>query len=66
MTLRFRKRINIGKLLHFTIGKTGVGISLGPRGMHVGRRPNGTRYVSMGIPGTGIYGVQEVKRGIKD
>ena len=54
MSWRFRRTFNIGPI-RFTLEKTGIGISIGTRGLHIGRSPNGKLYVSAGIPGTGFY-----------
>jgi hypothetical protein len=54
MSWRFRRTLNIGPI-RFTLEKTGIGISVGTRGLHIGRSPNGKLYVSAGIPGTGFY-----------
>ncbi len=42
-----------GVRLHFS--RSGIGISVGPRGFHIGVSPKGSRYVSAGLPGTGLY-----------
>jgi len=54
MSWRFRRTFNLGPI-RFTLEKTGIGISIGTRGLHIGRSPNGKLYVSAGIPGTGFY-----------
>mgnify|MGYP001096637902 CR=1 FL=1 len=54
MPWRFRRTLNIGPI-RLTIEKTGIGISIGTRGVHIGRSPNGRIYISAGIPGTGLY-----------
>jgi hypothetical protein len=40
--------------LRLGISKSGIGISLGPRGLHVGINARGKPYISLGLPGTGI------------
>jgi hypothetical protein len=54
MPWRFRRTLNIGPI-RFTLEKTGIGISIGTKGLHIGRSPNGKLYVSAGVPGTGFY-----------
>lgn len=62
VSIRFRRSIKLFPGVRLHIGKSGVGISVGPRGLHVGRRANGTCYLSAGIPGTGVYATQEARR----
>jgi tetratricopeptide (TPR) repeat protein len=51
--VRYQKRINIGKFLRLNISKTGIGLSIGVRGLRYTRGPSGT-YLTTGIPGTGL------------
>ncbi len=53
MTLRFQRRLSLGPL-HLNLSKSGVGCSVGLRGMRWGVMPGGTHYRSLGLPGTGI------------
>lgn len=53
MGLRFRKSIKLGPV-KLNLSKSGIGLSAGIRGAHVGVNSRGT-YSSVGIPGTGIY-----------
>ena len=41
-----------------TVSTRGVGWSVGIPGLRYGISPTGRRYISMGIPGTGLYGIQ--------
>lgn len=52
--IRFRKIFSIGPF-RTSLSKTGVGFSWGFPGLRFGVSPNGRKYVSMGIPGTGLY-----------
>lgn len=58
MTIRFHRSLKIlpGVRLHFS--RSGIGISVGPRGAHIGIDSRRRPYVSAGIPGTGIYARQ--------
>jgi hypothetical protein len=56
MSLQFRRRIRIAPGVHLNLGLHGAGISLGPRGLHLGMNRRGM-YTSAGIPGSGIYAV---------
>lgn len=54
MGWRFRKIFQSGPF-RWTWTKKGVGWSIGVPGLRYGVSPNGSRYVSFGIPGTGLY-----------
>jgi hypothetical protein len=41
-----------------TLSTRGVGWSVGVPGFRYGISPTGRRYISVGIPGTGLYGIQ--------
>jgi hypothetical protein len=60
MSLRFRRRIQIVPGVHLNLGLHGVGLSVGPRGLHVGLNRQGV-YTSAGIPGTGLYAIHHVR-----
>lgn len=53
MGLRFRKSIKIAPGIKLNLSKSGIGVSAGVRGVHIGANSRGT-YSSVGIPGTGI------------
>ena len=50
---RYHKGIKLGKFLKLNISKTGVGLSLGVRGLRYTVGPTGT-HLTVGLPGTGI------------
>jgi hypothetical protein len=52
MGFRFRKRISLGKFLHFDLSKSGVSTSIGRPGatVNLGKRPK----LTVGIPGSGL------------
>ncbi|MBM3128292.1 MAG: DUF4236 domain-containing protein [Chloroflexi bacterium] len=54
MSWRFRKVFRRGPI-RWTLSKHGVGSSVGIPGLRYGVMANGQRYVSIGIPGTGLY-----------
>lgn len=54
MGWRFRKIFQSGPF-RWTWTKKGVGWSIGIPGFRYGISPNGSRYISFGIPGTGLY-----------
>jgi hypothetical protein len=56
MALRFQRRIKLMPGVRLNLGLHGAGLSVGPRGLHVGMNRRGM-YTSAGIPGTGIYAV---------
>ena len=54
MGLRFQRRVRVLPGVHLNISRSGVGVSVGGRGVHVGVTAGGQRYTSVGLPGTGI------------
>ena len=52
--LRFQRRIRLLPGVHLNVSLSGVGVSVGGRGFHVGVTSRGQRYVSAGLPGTGL------------
>jgi len=50
----FRRSLRIAGPLRLNFSKSGLGLSLGVPGLHVGRGPRGS-YLRAGLPGTGIY-----------
>jgi hypothetical protein len=54
MGWRFRKTFGRGPF-RWTLSKKGIGWSWGIPGLRTGVSPSGQRYVSVGIPGTGLY-----------
>jgi hypothetical protein len=62
MSLRFRRRVRILPGVHLNLGLHGAGLSVGPRGLHVGVNRRGM-YTNAGIPGTGLYAVHHYRTG---
>lgn len=54
MGLRVRKSFTIAKGVRVTVGKTGVGMSVGTRGLRHSIHSSGRRTSTIGIPGSGI------------
>jgi hypothetical protein len=54
MALRFQRRIKVLPGVHLNLSKSGVGVSVGGRGAHIGIDARGRRYTSVGLPGTGL------------
>jgi len=54
MGWNLRRSVNFGPL-RVNFSKSGVGYSVGTRGLRVGRDAEGRRYSSISIPRTGIY-----------
>jgi hypothetical protein len=46
--------------VRLNLGLHGAGLSVGPRGLHVGMNRRGM-YASAGIPGTGIYAIHHIQ-----
>lgn len=57
MAWRWRKSLGRGPF-RVTLSKKGIGWSVGIPGLRYGRTPDGRKYVSQGIPGTGIYRIK--------
>lgn len=60
MPLRFRRSIRLMPGVHLNLGLHGAGLSVGPRGLHVGVNRRGM-YTSAGIPGTGLYAIHHIR-----
>lgn len=54
MGWKFRKSIKLG-LFRVNLSRSGVGYSLGVRGVRYGRDAKGRKYRALSIPGTGIF-----------
>ncbi len=54
MAIRFHRSFKLLPGVRLNLGKRGVGISAGVRGLRVGVDSRGKQYTSIGIPGTGI------------
>jgi hypothetical protein len=54
MGLRFQRRVKILPGVRLNFSRSGVGLSVGGRGAHVGITARGQRYTSVGLPGTGV------------
>jgi hypothetical protein len=64
MSFRFRKRVSVfGGLGHVNLSKTGVSLSVGPRGANVnlgGFGPTRHPRMTVGLPGTGLSYTQRL------
>lgn len=54
MGLIFRKSLKFGPA-KMNISRSGLGTSIGIPGFRIGVSPDGRRYISIGLPGTGLY-----------
>jgi hypothetical protein len=54
MSWIFRKIFRFGPF-RTTLSKGGVGMSWGIPGFRIGVSPTGRKYLSIGVPGTGLY-----------
>jgi len=54
MAWRFRKSLKLGPV-RLNLSKSGVGYSIGGRGLRVGKDAKGRSYTAASIPGTGLY-----------
>jgi hypothetical protein len=55
MGWRWRKSINVGGGIRAILSRKGVGWSWGIPGFRIGKSADGSTWVSVGIPGTGLY-----------
>jgi hypothetical protein len=53
MGFYYRKSVNLGPF-RVNIGKSGLGYSIGARGVRVGTTAHGRKYTTFNIPGTGF------------
>lgn len=58
---RFHRSMKILPGVKLHMGFRGLGLSIGPRGFHVGIDSRKVPYVSCGIPGTGIYAKWQIR-----
>ncbi len=59
MGFRFRKSINLGGGVRINLSKSGVGYSVGTKGLRVTKTADGKTRTTTSIPGTGISHVSE-------
>src|SRR5438094_7658664 len=55
MAWGFRRSLRIAGPLRLNFSKSGLGLSLGVPGLHVGVSPRRRAYLRAGVPGTGVY-----------
>jgi hypothetical protein len=55
MAWGFRRSMKVAGPLRLNFSKSGLGLSLGVKGLHVGVSPKRGPYLRAGVPGTGIY-----------
>lgn len=61
MGLRYRKSVNLGHGFRVNISKSGIGASWGGKGFRVTKTAKGSTRFTVGIPGTGLSYVKEIK-----
>lgn len=54
-SMRFRRSIRVGKGVRLNVTKTGVGVSVGTKGVRKSWHSSGRTTTSVGVPGTGVY-----------
>jgi tetratricopeptide (TPR) repeat protein len=55
MSLRYRRSIKIAPGIKINLTKTGLGMTVGPRGNHYSVHSSGRHTRTVGLPGTGLY-----------
>jgi hypothetical protein len=63
MGWRWHKSFGRGPL-RLNLSQRGVGWSFGIPGLRYGRSPSGQPFVSLGIPGTGLYWIKYLRRSV--
>ena len=61
MPLRFTRRIRLAPGLRLNLSKSGASIGVGRKGMWLTTGPRGRR-ATVGLPGTGLYWTETIKR----
>ena len=61
MGLRFRKSINMGPV-RVNFSKSGVGYSIGTKGVRITKKANKNTMTTIGIPGTGFSYTKEISK----
>src|ERR1700733_15911772 len=54
MGFRVRKSIKLGGGVRLNLSKSGIGMSAGVKGTHVGVNSKGRKYTTLSAPGTGL------------
>lgn len=60
MTWRWRKIFSIGGGFRSNVSRRGIGWSWGIPGFRIGRNADGSKWISIGIPGTGFYFIKRL------
>lgn len=66
MGWRYRKSINIFPGVKLNINKKSVGVTFGGKGAHYTINSKGTKTSSVGIPGTGLYYTDSIRKKKKE
>ncbi len=61
MGFRFRKSFNLGKGIKINLSKSGIGYSVGTKGIRVSKTAKGTVRKTVTLPGSGLSYVTESK-----
>jgi hypothetical protein len=54
MGFRFQRRVRIASGVRLNLSKSGVGVSVGRTGLRVGMDGRRKKYISVGLPGSGL------------
>ena len=61
MAFSFRKLFNLGPL-RVSVGKSGMGFSLGIPGVRVSQAADGSRQLVLSVPGTGLRYTKKLRK----
>lgn len=62
MGFNFRKSINLTDNLRLNLSKSGIGASLGTKGVRVTKTAKGDTRLTLSIPGTGISYTKQISK----
>ncbi len=62
MGWKWRKIVNLGGGFRADMSRSGIGWSWGIPGLRIGKSPYGVTWISIGIPGTGLYFTKRLGR----
>lgn len=65
MSWRWRRVINLGGGIRTNMSRAGIGWSWGIPGFRIGKGANGSTWISVGLPGTGLYFIKRLKKNPK-
>ena len=59
--IRYHKAVRLAPGVTLNLSRSGIGVSVGRKGLHVGVDATGKKYISGSLPGTGLSGRRYIK-----